>query len=158
MTIDRIALNDELARLADEHGAQLSDEALDNLTHHVADVLAVAQGNTPPQHLYDPTDTARKALAEAVSLASTIETITDRTDTLAYEKQREIGVKVLQGCINVATQARYNKSSASAEQQAELAEMVMQAEALRRTVGEVVFGIVATVVTDDPTDAEESSP
>lgn len=141
MAIDRIALNDELARLADDHGAQLSEEALDNLTHHVADVLAAAQSETPPQRVYDPTDMARRTLTAATILASTIETITDRSDTLAYEKQREIGVKVVQGCINVDMHARYNRPSANAEQQAELDEMVKQAEALRRTVGEVVFGI-----------------
>jgi hypothetical protein len=47
MPLDRYLVNDALSALASDHGVELEDDTLNELTHHVADVLDGAQTTRP---------------------------------------------------------------------------------------------------------------
>lgn len=47
MPLDRYLVNDALSALASDHGVQLEDDTLNELTHHVADVLDAAKTTRP---------------------------------------------------------------------------------------------------------------
>lgn len=46
MSVDRYRVNDALGALANEFGIELDDDTLNELTHHVADVLETATDST----------------------------------------------------------------------------------------------------------------